>query len=509
MAYHHDTGKKVLNQNKRTQMSVIKGCSPYMCYDTETGELLEPADYEPLIINLVKYVTGKTRQLVKERENELIAMLDDDNCPSQAVGAMQRYGISADISDLPKKVQQKYRINRLIMHKTFTEYKAYHNNEDPNKQPPSFDYKINLGAVDPQMALISFDEGHQVVALRWKCWDRDITLLFSYPAYVNNYDLHKFCLPTIQYDEDTGTLSYFLSVEENLSYLVNDKSAHVKTIVAGYDLGRKIPFVLKVMTDTGRVVATRKASGRLSALNAKRERLIANKKVLTGKLAAYDALGVRPARYGVYEREVACLREKIRVLGREVAFLTGAEIAGLCAFHGVHVVAGEDLSWVNDEHGSSRWVHGQSQECVAHSVRRVGVKHFTVSARGTSSTCTACGSRDTSCDGGSRVVRCKACGHEEDRDSTGAFNVARRRARVELRARVKALLVERARARAVAFPTNNTVRWCSGALAVRRGLAVDGVVLPCCQAFFITALLWNNLSVLNYWYHYHSQEPKI
>lgn len=495
MAYHKKYGKKELNQNKSTQVSIIKGCSPYVCYDTETGEILEMSDYEPLIIKVIEYVRKKTIELVNARENELITMLNDPKCPKQAVGACQRYGIAADVSDLPKGVHQPYRVNRLIMHKTFTEYKSYHENEDPRKSAPHHPFKINLGAVDSQMAAIDYDEEHQTVALQWKCWDRDITFMFSYPSYVNDYNLNKFCLPSIQYDEETGKISWFLSIEEALEYKLASKSAHHKTIVAGYDLGRKKAFVLKVMTDTGKVIARREAPPRLRELNDKRERILENKRVLVGKLAAYDALGIRPKKYEVYVGEKRKLAAKAAALGREVALLMGSEIAGLCEWHGVHVVAGEDLSWVNDERGSSRWVHGECQDAIAHAVRRHGVRHFTVSAAYTSSTCPACGSRDTSVDTASRVVSCKKCSHEENRDSVGAHNVACRRARVELRARVRLLLDERSSCHdGLSSSDNRSVCWGPGWLAAGWGLD-KAAGLPAWQSFLLSgnpALFWSS-----------------
>lgn len=500
MAYHHKYGKKELNTNKNAQMSVIKACRPYMCCDTETGEILEKSDYEPLIIELVKYVQKKTTELVSTHENELLAMLDDPKCPKQPVGACQRYGITADVSDLPKGVHQPYRINRLIMHKAFTEYKSYHESDDPNKKPPQHALKINLGAVDSQMATIDYDEEHRVVALQWKCWVRDITLFFCYPDYVNHYNISKFCLPTVRYDEESGELSYDLSVEESLNYSINHKSPHHKTIVAGYDLGRRKTFVLKIMTDTGKVIARREASPRLRELNDKRERILANKKVIAGKLAAYDALGIHPDKYEVYGEEKKNLAAKAAALGREIALLTGSEIASLCEWHGVHVVAGEDLSWVSDAHGSSRWVHGECQDAISHAVRRVGVKHFTVSAAYTSSTCPSCGSRDTSCDSKSRVVSCKKCSHEEDRDDVGAYNVTSRRARVELRARVRLLLDERSFSSGDerSSSDNRSVCWGPDQLAAGWGLDRAALVYPAWQSFLLSgnpALLWSNLPV--------------
>lgn len=324
--------------------------------------------------------------------------------------------------------------------------------------------------------------------------------MFSIPEYVIDYDIDKFCLPTVQYDPDTGKVSFFLPVQENLSYRINDKNCHQKVIVGGYDLGRVKPFVLTVMTDTGKVIARRQPSARLRDINDKRERILAEKKVLVGKIRAYDELGIRPDKYDVYVEEIECLGAKAKALGREVALLTGAEIAGLCEFHGVDVVAGETLNWVNDVHGSSRWVHGMMQESIAHAVRRSHVKHFTVSARDTSRTCPKCSSKKVRYDSGSRVITCDDCGYSGDRDDIGSENVTIRRAKVQLRQRVKELLAERASSGDVLSAGNSRRGWCPDCLAGNWELAV-GSDFGLYQAFLShgnTVLFWSRPSVLDY-----------
>lgn len=497
MAYHNNN-KKALNRNGKDQTSIIKDMMPYMCVDTETGEILTPTDYEPLIVNLITYVCDKTENLATTREQDIKNMLDDPKCPKQAVGAMQRYGINADVSDLAKGIHQPYRINRLIMHKTFTEYKAYHENQDPKKKPPTWSNKINLGAVDSQMATISWDTEHQVAALQWKCWSRDITLFFHVPDYVLDYNIGKFCLPSVQCDDDGSNVTFFLSVNELLDYQVDHKSCHQKRIIAGYDLGRAKAFTLTVMTDTGKVIAKRQASPRTRDLNDKRERILADKKVLKDKIATYDALGIHPPKYDVYLIEIERLAGKAKRLGHELAMMVGADIARLCGHHGVDIVAGEDLSWVNDTHGSSRWVYGQVQNQVAHAVRHAGVKHFTVSARDTSKQCPKCGSKNSRYDSKSRVLECLDCSHSEDRDDWAGEVIAARKTRVVLRARMKELLEERvlrARAGSVFSSINFSSGWCPGGLAARRGLAVVPFLGQAFLPYGITALFWNSHSM--------------
>lgn len=488
MAYHHSSGKKELNRNSTKQVSCIKGLTPYYVIDTETGETLSPNQYEPLIINLTKFVKQQTELLIKTRQQDIIKMLNDDDCPSQPVGAMQKYGINVDINSFPKDIMQKYRINRLIMHKTFTEYKSYYENQDPQKQEPTFNYKINLGAVDTQMCQLSYDVEHQILTLQWKCWTRDITLFFVIPNYVTKYNILKFCLPTIQYNEETNIISYYFAVEECLDYRINHKETTKKRIIAGYDLGRVKPAVVTIMTDDGKVIAKRETSKRVQHLNTKRERILKEKKILINKINTYDALNCKPKKYDTYKTEIERLAVKAKKLGRELAFLLGADIARICTEHNVDIVTGEDLTWVNDAHGSSRWVHGVQQDCIAHAVRRVGVQHCTVSPKDTSKTCTKCGSKKTRMRSSSRVVECLDCGHSEDRDFLASENIAARKALRVFRERLKEV-------NAVRKSRNVVKSWCPGSIAVCR----EWIVVPREQVHLLinnTVFSWNSPSVL-------------
>lgn len=472
MSYHKN-GNKYRNTNSKTQISAITGLKPYSCIDTKTGETISPAEYEPLIISLVEFVQKQATILINQQSKKLDKILSDPKCPKQAVGACQRYGISGDNSKLGKNILSKYRINRLIMHKAFTEYKSYFENEDPNKKFPTLNYKINLGAIDKQMASLSFDQEHFVLVLQWKCWARDITLFFSLPKYIEDYNINKFCMPTIQYDKNINKLSYYFSVQENLTYREDNKNCCQKRIIGGYDLGLVEPFVLTVMTDTNKIIATRKASYKIKELNNKRERILSEKNILAEKLKYYDVLKTKPHRYKIYEENISQLACKASKLGKEISLLMGAELAELCVHHNIDELVGENLTWVSDENGSSKWMYGKQQGSVCHSVRRSGTKHFTVSPKNSSKTCVECGSLNTKTNSKTRVVKCVDCSAVSDRDVLASRNLAAKKAVVVNRKRMSDLLVHR---KENSVSSDNS--WCPDGLAACWGKTVgDSQVL--------------------------------
>ena len=114
------------------------------------------------------------------------------------------------------------------------------------------------------------------------------------------------------------------------------------------------------------------------------------------------------------------LKGKARRQGEALAQLMGYEIARRCRFHGAAALAAENLSWVNDAHGSSRWNHSVQQGWVRRECQRAGTAFLTVSAKDLSRTCCHCGSKDVVQSSCKRTIRCKECGRELDRDRSAA-----------------------------------------------------------------------------------------
>ena len=238
--------------------------------------------------------------------------------------------------------------------------------------------------------------------------------------------------------DDNEKVLFDFSLTENLLYSVNDKSPHHKRIVAAYDLGRVKPFVLSIVTDTGKVIATRQSSARLRKLNDKRESILANKKSVYDKRDSYMRQHKYPDKVEKLTEELDNLAAAAKRLGREIALQMGREIADLCFHHKVDVVAAEDLTWVGKKHGSSRWVHGQCEDAICHAVRRVGTKHHVVNPANSSQECCKCHSKNTHLRD-DRVLVCDDCGFELDKDDSASIVLAVRRAKVEFRGRTKIL----------------------------------------------------------------------
>ena len=435
------TGKNANNKtrhvNNKTQTSTITGLYPYIVLDRKTGDIITEEKWGGSIRELIKYVALKTTQVINDKKSDFISAFENENCPSQPTGIAHTYHLSPDVSELGKDILAKSRIKELIEHKSVSEFKAYWENDNPLKQEPVFTHKINLGAVNAQMANLIADMEHSVMVLSWKCWDKDIDLFFVIPSYVTERSVQKITKPTVRLDDDEKIIFDFSFVEE-LSYQINSKNPHCKRIVAAYDLGRVKPFVLSIVTDTGKVVATRQASPRLKELNDKRERILENKKSVYVKRDSYLRQHKHADKIAVLDVELENLADKARRLGSEIALQMGHEIASLCRHHRVDVVAGEDLSWVCSEHGSSRWVHGQCEDAVSHAVRREGVKHHVVSPAFSSQECSCCNSRNTWLRD-DRVLVCRDCGFELDKDDSASIMLARRRASVEFRGRLRVL----------------------------------------------------------------------
>lgn len=114
------------------------------------------------------------------------------------------------------------------------------------------------------------------------------------------------------------------------------------------------------------------------------------------------------------------LKGKTRRQGEALAQLMGYEIVRRCRFHGAAALAAENLSWVNDAHGSSRWNHSVQQGWVRRECQRAGTAFLTVSAKDSSRTCCHCGSKDVVQSSCKRTIRCKERGRELDCDRSAA-----------------------------------------------------------------------------------------
>ena len=328
-----------------------------------------------------------------------------------------------DYSRLPSDYKQRSRISRVVLHRVMTDWTSFYENPKEGKEEPTFTkMKAVLGAVDSQMASISYDMEEAEMALDWKYLDKHLKLVFNIPEFILRYEISNVCLPTVHCSEH-GAVTFDFPFEETLDYRCLHER---KRIYAGYDLGRVKPFVLTIVNRFGDRIAVYEASADLCELNRKREENIRKRKDIAKKLKTYEEFGETPPETLVAEFDR--LRDDISSSGDEIAKTTGHEIALLCEHHGVSCCFGEDLSSVDEWAGcSSRWIHGKQQEWIIRLTRRVGSVHMFVNAAGTSKTCVKCGS-DVSCDSKTRISRCTSeeCGFSEDRDRMASWVIAKR-----------------------------------------------------------------------------------
>lgn len=406
-----------------TQDGSLPHQRPISIIDAATNQSIDEDDFNRTsLIPLMEFVRQETQQLVTDKRDDIVRAIQTADV-KQPVGIAWKNGIRPEMS-LPEgqKTLATSRIERLILHRTISEMASYLNSENPLKQEPAYDaLKVTLGAVDKQMATMTFsDELHQMF-LRWKCWNREVVITFDVPEFMMGYRISRFCLPTVRYDVGRGCVMYDLPFVESLDYSVNE----FHHCYGGVDLGRVDPFVLSFKNAKGKLIATFHASGRLRRLNDKRERLIREKKCVVRRRANLLGKGVvseGSERIRRLDENIEGLANKIKGEGKAIAALVGCEVAECCVRVGASVVGVEDLRWVTFEHGSSRWNFRDQQEWIAREVHRVGVAYMEVNPRNSSKVCSVCYSKRTSYDSSSRVVSCKRCHAEVDRD-VGASRV--------------------------------------------------------------------------------------
>lgn len=408
-----------------TQDGSLPHQHPASIIDANTGQAIPEDQFnEKQLLPLMRLVQNKTQNLIATQKSDIEQAILSTNL-KQPVGIAWRNGIRPDMNDVTDTLATS-RIERLILHRTISEYSSYLKNDNPLKQEPTYDtLKVTLGAVDKQMATMTYSPELRQSFLRWKCWNREVIIAFDLPDFMHDYRIDRFCLPTVRYDEKKDCVLYDLPFVESLDYSSNE----FHHCYGGVDLGRVEPFVLTFKNSKGAVIATFHASGRLKRLNLKRERLIANKKHVLSRryhLLGKGVVSEDSERIRRLDAEVEGLAAKIRGLGVAVAGLLGREVAECCSRVGASVVGVEDLRWVSSEKSVSRWNFRVQQERIAREAHRVGVAYMEVSARNSSRVCSVCGSGQVVCDSGSRVLSCRVCHAHVDRDVSASRVLAGR-----------------------------------------------------------------------------------
>lgn len=392
-------------------MSAIGAQRPILISDAKTGEIISIEEHDQIVLQLLNYVQKETNAYFNEHKNMLSELLVDyTGTPKAAEYARQKSIKFATRTD----ILAQSRVEKLIQQKLIGEVSSWVKNPNPRKQEPTFVPKIDLGAVDKQMAVLSYDKNTLELSLIWKVWDRELMIMFQLPDYLHSRKISKISLPRVQISKKTGNIIYLFAVEEIPAQRAKSKQK------AGVDLGRTEPFTLAILTENNRRIADYHASGRVRALNKRRERILTEKKHILAKADAYVALGIDDA---VLRTESQRKANKAKILGQEVAKQLAADLTKKLKKHEIDVLNIEDLRWATGARYGSKWNHSQQQEAITHSVAREGIMTKKINPRNTSQTCHLCGSTVTH-NSKTRVAKCSSCKEKFDRDFNAAINIA-------------------------------------------------------------------------------------
>jgi len=124
-------------------------------------------------------------------------------------------------------------------------------------------------------------------------------------------------------------------------------------------------------------------------------------------------------------------RERNRV--REIYYKAAKKIIGKAKETGASVIVMEDLEIHGKDMGSEelngrlhRWGYGRFQRILEYQAKLNGLNVKYVDPRNTSRICPVCGNEMDPSRNGRRLMRCRRCGLEEDRDVIAVKNLTRR-----------------------------------------------------------------------------------
>lgn len=395
--------------------SSLSKLQPRATFDVRSGQQVSAAEVSRAVGELTDYVTAETQRLFTVHTEQLYVDISNADRIGSANSFARQRGYVSDYKNLPREVKAKSRVNELVLAKLIAETASWVNNPNPLKKGPGFSEKINLGAVDKQMASLSHDESAGVLTLRWKVWDRELLLEFDIPEYVTKRNIRKWCLPSVKLKD--GEAFFYFAVQEDPAQRTTRP-----TEVAGIDLGRTKAFHAGVVNKHGQRIADYKPSGRVTALNRKRENLLVEKKHIQAKVQHYRKLGILEDTQVLLCEEAKRKANKASRLAREVGWQAAADITRKLEKHNLNLVAVEQLNWVTGPKHGGRWTHSVHQSAIKHSLIRKGIRTSKRNAAGTSRSCWKCGTKLKKSSG--RTAWCTSCKEEFDRDFNAALRLA-------------------------------------------------------------------------------------
>lgn len=412
---------KMMTIQPKTQDGCLAKQRPAFIIDVESGELIDEKIANELYVKpFLEYVRLKTIETINNNKDYIIKVIQEETKVKQPTGIAWKHNIRPDLEDgKKKKILALSRIEKIIQHRIVSELSSYVNNPNPKKEEPTYEaLKANIGAADKQICIIDYQVELHKVFVTWKCWTKELLLVFDIPEFIQKYNIQKYCLPSVKYYENTNEIKYDLPFVESLDYSENQ----FHHCYGAYDDGRVLPYALVFKNHKGAIIAQYAPSGKCKLVNAKRERILKDIRNINEKLAHYDALKLPddyPKRLKL-KTEKERLRAKAKRQGEALARLIGFEIGMRCRFHKAAVCIAENLKWVSAAHGTSRWNYSVRQQWVERECHRVGVGFLTVSPKDSSQTCSACGSKNIVHDSSKRLIKCRKCFYEMDRDFSAA-----------------------------------------------------------------------------------------
>lgn len=311
---------------------------------------------------------------------------------------------------LPKEIMSKSRAEKLCQDQLISKLKKWDNSY---KTKPNAGHSINLGAVDPQMAVLTVKK--QEVWLTLKAWDKELLLCFNISKKYAKAD--KVCLPNISINPQ-GKIIYSFNCQ-----FKDAKPKISNEYVLGIDRGiKQFASWSVVKTSNGEIVSHGVLSQEFNHLNGKVKRLNSE---LNGIYKAIDETMSNDdvEQYKVLHEQLLGKKARLKALKTKLCQQASQELVTVSSVFDNCMIMLEDLSWAGN--WKSRVPFGLLKHWLEHYAVLNGTHVQLVNAAYTSTTCSGCGNPSQN-KFVKRDLLCVECGTILDRDINAAVNIARR-----------------------------------------------------------------------------------
>lgn len=404
-------------RKKNEFITALPSLKPIMVIDEVNGVILTPDEWGSPVHKLLNYVKYQAERTYAKHKQKLLTECEDSRGSANSYG--RKLGYRLNPKSLPKHVLAKSRIQELYLYNLITTVRSYTESTNQDKQEPSFTMTINLGAVDKQMATISRDGSE--LSLSWKVWDKQLLFIFQIPDYIQNYEIHKWCLPIIRVNNN-GELVWGFSIIE----LFKQQAPGTDRI--GVDWGVVKPYTVAVVNRNKRLIAIYNPSKYLMKLVEHKNNLVREKKLVNEKMDRLTKYKTHQ-RLPLLEQSRRELSLKISHIGELIAKQSAHEITNKIQKHHSNTVNVENLKWVSGYKGAKvgsnhSFQTARYEKNLTHSLKRAGVKTKRVNPKNTSQKCATCGNFITH-NTKNRIIHCQVCNIQRDRDINAAWNITK------------------------------------------------------------------------------------